>query len=407
MSLGSIGSWVGKGISTLNTSINAMLFSGLVIHAGDSNFGIYASSNAGSSWAQWNTGLINTKINSLVSDGSFMIAGTNGGGVFRSLDGGLNWQQVNNGMVYANAKSVLLNNGLIFAGTWGGGVYVSSDSGASWSSVSTGLTNTYVRALLFISPYLIAATSDGVFATTNAGSSWTDFGMSGTSVSALAANGTYLFAGTNTSGVWRRPLSELLPVELVEFSALHRGFNVEVQWKTATETNNYGFEIQRSVVGNQLSQNTWEKVGFVEGSGTSNVPREYSFSDIHIPSGKYSYRLKQIDRDGKFGYSRTAEVIIGIAPKEFALAQNYPNPFNPTTVIRYQLPVVSNVTLKIYDVLGREVATLVNEEQSTGWKKVKWNANVASGINFYRIEAVSGNNPMRSFTQVRKMMLIR
>ena len=120
-----------------------------------------------------------------------------------------------------------------------------------------------------------------------------------------------------------------LPVELTSFTAITKGRGVELAWKTATEANNFGFEVERNTM------NNWEKIGFVEGNGTTNAPKEYSFSEKNIPSGKYSYRLKQIDRDGKFSYSNVVEVSVAEV-KQFGLEQNYPNPFNPVTMINYQ-----------------------------------------------------------------------
>jgi hypothetical protein len=147
--------------------------------------------------------------------------------------------------------------------------------------------------------------------------------------------------------------------------------------------------------------NQWIGIGFVGGSGTTNAPREYSFSDKNLSTGKYSYRLKQIDRDGQFTYSQEVEVTVGSIPKLFALEQNYPNPFNPSTVINYQLPVNNLVTLKVYDAIGREVATLVNEVKGAGYYSVQFNASqLTSGVYFAQL--VSGEK-----TQIRKMSLIK
>ena len=231
-----------------------------------------------------------------------------------------------------------------------------------------------------------------------------------------------------------------LPVELTTFTAGTVKDKVELKWQTATEVNNYGFEIERSSnLRGQGTQNGnsdlegytthignsdlegYTKIGFVEGAGNSNSPKEYSFTDETPPSGTVQYRLKQIDTDGKFEYSDVVEVEIEL-PKKFKLSQNYPNPFNPTTVIKYEIPAVisnpnemsgeksqgisrfarnDNVTLTVYDVLGRKVATLVNKQQAPGRYKVELNAsNLASGIYFYRL--ASGK-----FTKIIKMILLK
>ena len=146
--------------------------------------------------------------------------------------------------------------------------------------------------------------------------------------------------------------------------------------------------------------NNWEKIGFVEGNGTTNAPKEYSFSEKNIPSGKYSYRLKQIDRDGKFSYSNVVEVSVAEV-KQFGLEQNYPNPFNPVTMINYQLPMNSTVTLKVYDAIGREVATLVNEVKEAGTYSVTFDGSkLSSGLYFYTIKA--GN-----FIATKKLTLMK
>jgi len=207
---------------------------------------------------------------------------------------------------------------------------------------------------------------------------------------------------------WQNPGGNPLPVELVSLNIEYRTGNVELRWKTATEVNNAGWEIQRSEVSNQSSEpekgrnGEWVNVGFVEGSGSSSAPKEYSFVERNVKAGKYSYRLKQIDRDGKFSYSQEVEVEVGSAPKVFALMQNFPNPFNPTTEIRYQIPEVSHVTLKVYDVIGREVATLLNEElAATGYHSIRFDASrLSTGVYIYTLRA--GN-----FVASKKLLLAK
>jgi len=204
--------------------------------------------------------------------------------------------------------------------------------------------------------------------------------------------------------------NSLLPVELTTFSASIANSNVELKWQTATEVNNYGFEIQRqySDASTSLSMTVipsgdegWEKVGFVKGHGNSNSPKEYSFIDKTAEnSGKYFYRLKQVDVDGQFEYSPEIEVTFG-APAKFELSQNYPNPFNPTTNIRFTLPEAGNVKLAVYNLLGQKIADLVNQNMEAGFHNITFDgSNLTSGIYIYRLEA--GNNVM-----IRKMQLVR
>jgi hypothetical protein len=219
-------------------------------------------------------------------------------------------------------------------------------------------------------------------------------------VTAYQNNGTLKnFTLTGTSSNWVAG-NLALPVELTSFTAEIAEKSIELKWRTATETNNYGFEIQRSAVSPQQSDNMWSKIGFVEGNGTTNAPKSYFFTDKSA-SGKTSYRLKQIDRDGKFEYSQTVEIIAASSPKEFALEQNYPNPFNPTTAIGYQLSANSFTTLKIYDAIGREVATLVNEVKEAGTYSAQFDgAKLSSGIYFARLSS-DGK------IQIRKLMLMK
>jgi hypothetical protein len=193
-----------------------------------------------------------------------------------------------------------------------------------------------------------------------------------------------------------------LPVELVSFIASSHRLNAELRWKTATEVNNYGFEIEKKRMKDELGIMKWEKIGFVEGNGTTNAPKEYSFTDKHLSAGTYSYRLKQLDRDGQYGYSLSVEVIVGVVPKLFALEQNYPNPFNPSTTIGFTLQESGLTTLKIYDAIGREVATVVNENLEAGMyhQKTFDARNLSSGVYFAKL--TSGGK-----SQLKKLMLMK
>ncbi len=208
--------------------------------------------------------------------------------------------------------------------------------------------------------------------------------------------------------------SSALPVELTTFAAASTGSatgspTIELQWNTATEVNNYGFEIERKVVskeygvGNNLSlvnrHSSFTEIGFVKGSGNSNSPKNYSFIDDNPPSGEIEYRLEQIDNNGNFKYSQI--VTVTFLPTNFELWQNYPNPFNPTTTIRYTIPKTAHVTLKIYDEIGREVTTLINGNKEAGQYNVTFNASkLASGVYFYRLRA-------GSFDGVKKLILLK
>lgn len=199
--------------------------------------------------------------------------------------------------------------------------------------------------------------------------------------------------GIRTASTWALAT---VPVELVSFSANVQGNSVQLSWITATELNNQGFDIERK------SKNAaWEKIGFVPGNGNSTSNKNYSFNDGNLLTGKYSYRLKQIDYDGSYEYSNEVEANIVSVPVKFDLSQNFPNPFNPSTTIKFSIPQAANVTLKVYNMLGQEVRTLVNSFREAGEHSVKFEAKeLNSGLYFYKIEA-------GSFNMVKKMTLLK
>jgi hypothetical protein len=195
-----------------------------------------------------------------------------------------------------------------------------------------------------------------------------------------------------------------LPVELKSFTARIFENKVELNWSTATELNNHGFEIERS-----LDNTSWSTIGFREGNGTVTEQQNYFFSDdiSEISSPKLYYRLKQIDFDGSFEYSEVVKV--EITPSKFSLEQNYPNPFNPSTSIQSAISSAQFVTLKVYDLLGREIAIPVNEEKPAGSYKVEFNAsNLPSVFYFYRLIAGDlSTSSGQSFIETQKMIIIK
>jgi hypothetical protein len=191
----------------------------------------------------------------------------------------------------------------------------------------------------------------------------------------------------------------IVPVELTSFTASVNENDVTLSWSTATEVNNQGFEVQRSVNGE------FNAIGFIDGHGTTTEVQHYTYLDKKVDAGSYSYRLKQVDINGTFEYSNVVEVEI-VAPAEFALNQNYPNPFNPSTKINFSLAIDSKVSLKVFNVLGQEVATLINNTLVSGSHQVDFNASALnSGVYLYKIEAtgIDGTN----FVDVKKMILTK
>jgi len=255
-------------------------------------------------------------------------------------------------------------------------VEVSTDGGGSWSSVVSwvGVDQRNTSESFDISS-MVAGTSFMVrFRTIQPGFDW-------------------WWAVDNVA------IDGIVPVELTSFAANVNENNVTLNWTTATELNNQGFDVERN------SGNGFEKIGFVAGFGTSTEIHTYSYVDGSLQEGTYTYRLKQVDFDGTFEYSDVVEVDVAI-PAVFALEQNYPNPFNPSTTIKFSLAADSKVNLTVFDILGQEVANLINGNLAAGSHEINFNAsNVNSGVYFYRVDAtaVDGTN----FTSVKKMILAK
>ena len=221
------------------------------------------------------------------------------------------------------------------------------------------------------------------------------------SISMIGSGFSHLW--TTTSGLSRNMCTpgkinynqSTLPVELSAFSASLLKIGVKLNWKTETEVNNYGFDVER-----KSETSNWERISFVNGNGNSNSPKEYSYIDQTAKAGKYLYRLKQIDNDGAYSYSKAVEVEFNNV-MEYSLSQNFPNPFNPITTISFTLPLSGNVKLTIFNVLGQEIKMLVNGFKEAGIYTFNFDAKILnSGIYLYKLEA-------DGFTQTKKMTIVK
>jgi len=202
---------------------------------------------------------------------------------------------------------------------------------------------------------------------------------------------------------WGVVPTSALPVELTNFSSVVNNGIVNLSWQTATEINNHGFDVERKVVSDQ--QSVFENIGFVSGAGNSNSPKDYSFTDQPTGGTKFSYRLKQIDNDGNYKYYDAINVTL-TENQTTELMQNNPNPFNPSTAIKFYIPTSSNVSIIIYDMLGKEVTTLMHSQKDAGYHIVYWNgrdkngSDVSSGVYLYKL--IAGN-----FAQTKKMLMLK
>ena len=375
----------------------------------------------------------------------FTVSGTNifaginnGGGVFLSTNNGTSWTNVNNGLTDTSVRALAISGTNLFAGT-ASGVFLSTNNGTRWSAVNSGLTGT-VNAFAIYSTNLFAATYDGVFLSTNNGSSWTNVsgGMyTNTPVFALAVSGTDVFAGTYsdgrgvTGGVWRYnglgswthlsggTLNSTsingLVVSGTNLFALSGGIYISSgngnSWAEISQDFWWNFNgavtslafggtnfFAGTTIGVLLSTNNGTSWTTIDSGLTSTYVQALAVSGTYLLAGtNHGVCRRPLSEMIPTGVNDNNNQI----PISFALDQNYPNPFNPTTTISFSFPSKSFVTLKMFDILGKEVATIISEEMSAGSYSRQWNAaNMSSGIYFYRLQA-------GSFTETKKLILLK
>jgi hypothetical protein len=334
-------------------------------------------------------------------DTSIILIGDNGTGIFKSTDYGLTWSQKYFTSGEIPTVSVdFTHPGVAWATKWsgGGGMLKSTDYGQSWNSASyfgsISMWGVHIQPtdgnIILANSY---STSPGSWRSTDAGATWTPINIPATGYQVFTVDSMTQFAAQG-GGFYKLSSPFFIPVELTSFTASLIDGSVFLKWSTATELNNSGFEIERSI-----NNKDFAKIGFVPGYGTTTESKSYSYT-TNAQTTKQYYRLKQVDFDGTFEFSSTVEVE-GITPSVFSLKQNYPNPFNPSTKIAFTLPLESNVKISVYNLIGQKVVELVNSKFPAGNHSVDFNAaNLSSGIYLYKIEA--GN-----FTSVKKMQLMK
>ena len=353
--------WVEVNNGLTNLSVHELLLIGNNLFAG-SYGGIFLSTNNGGNWTAVNSGLTNLNVWSLEAIGTNLFAGTQSGGVFLSTNNGGNWTAVNNGLTNFFVYELLSIGNNIFAGTNGGGVYLSTNNGTSWIAVNNGLTSLTIRSLFSNGTCLFAGTYDGVFLSTNNGGNWTavNNGITNSTIYAITGDGTNIFAGTSNypsgGGVFH-------------------------------STNNGG---------------NWSKIN----EGLISIPHIYSLliANNYIFAGTWLQSVWRRPLSELVGVNYISKLV----PSSYSLHQNYPNPFNPSTKINFSLPESGFTTLKVYNMLGKEVATLVNEKLNAGSYGVDFNgSNLSSGIYFYRIAIHSDKIKTEGFSDVKRMILIK
>jgi photosystem II stability/assembly factor-like uncharacterized protein len=362
----------------------------------------WKTTDGGATWTQQTTTLTGIIYSiDMVNANYGWLAGASGN-VNITTDGGTTWTAQTSGMGTSTIYGVAaINLNTAFVAGASGKIARTTDAGATWEllTVPTQIGTSIFYAIDFRGPHGVATGSLGKIAATSDGGNtwWYAYNNGGTTygvrIAEQGSDTTSVFTVGATGAIHKNSMF-VVPVEFTSFTSAVSGNTVTLNWTTATEKNNSGFSIER-----KTETTEFETVGFVSGNGTTTKISNYSYSD-KVETGKYIYRLKQIDYDGSFAYSSEIEAEVEV-PTVYALEQNYPNPFNPSTIIRYSVPVDGFVTLSIYNALGEKVASLVNQQVSAGVYEVDFNASsFASGIYFYRLDA--GN-----FVSIKKMMLLK
>ncbi|AFH48971.1 Hypothetical protein IALB_1261 [Ignavibacterium album JCM 16511] len=416
--------------------------------------GMFRSTNNGLNWTQINNGITNSVLFSVAVNpaNNYVFAGSGGSGIYRSTDNGNNWTLVNNGLTSYNILALAVAaNGYIFAGTYDG-VFRSTDNGDNWTAtsitsgwgegfamnnpvynviaavhtgglyLSTDFGNTFQLAPGISSVWTTASTTfgyiyaapyaNGLYRSTDNGDTWATVNNGLTNLDvraiAIAPNGT-VFIGSFGGGVFKS--DQPIPVELNSFLAYFDVDRVYLKWQTASETNNKGFEILKSSSGDE-SESKWESIGFVDGKGNSTELINYSFVDQDLSSGKYWYRLKQIDFDGSYKLSDKILVEVPV-PTSTVLFQNYPNPFNAITNIVWHASVSGLTRLKIFNSLGQEISQFYERYNEPGTYTLQLDLNKltsinSSGIYFYKLEIFNNSeNTSRIFTDTKKLIYLK
>ncbi len=320
--------------------------------------------------------------------------------IYKSTNKGMNWtvssfpqNQGSSGSNYVAFADA--NNGIVVC--LDGTVASTTDGGATWTtSFVTGVAFRFATNVPGYGNTYVTVGSSGVsHFTSDNGATWNTL-VTGTTNTLYHVDATsnYCWAVGN-SGTILRLDGTVLPVELTSFTATSQNQQVTLNWATATEINNNGFEIQRSSANSEFVT-----VGFVKGAGTITTQQEYSYTDKNLQNGIYSYRLKQIDFNGAYEYSKSIEVEVR-SLDNYSLEQNYPNPFNPSTKIGYVLSAKTNVKIVVMNAIGEQVAILVDQTQEQGYHQLDFNAsNLPSGIYFYSLQT-------ENYSETKKMLLMK
>jgi len=357
--------------------------------------GVYLSTDGGAIWKRCNTGLADTNITSIAVFGQTLFAETYESGIFRSTNNGVSWTQVNSGLTNTRVSSFAELGAIVFVATQSG-VFRSSNNGTTWTQVNAGLTDTLVGSLAVMGGNVFASARGGIFLSSNAGQSWIKIDSSLRNshvivfVNSLTAVGNILFAETY-GGVYRSTSNG------ASWTQVNVGLTDTVVFALANSGTNIFVGTRDGVFHSTNNGASWDQVNAGLITDALVVPRLAVMGTNLIAgtiyAGIWSRPIQEM--------MTAVKTKSGSIPSRFALSQNYPNPFNPSTIINYQLPASSHVTMKVYDVLGREVTTLVDERQGAGVHAVTFNAgHLPSGVYLYHLQA-------GTFTETKKLTVLK
>lgn len=378
--------------ASVNLPTNSIAISGTYIFFGVTAKDIYFSSNNGSKWSNiCPNGSSGNTYYALTINENFVFAGNSNGEIYKSTNLGSNWSL--SVKLASKILSLAASGNNVYAGTLSNGVYVSTNKGSNWTQST--LNSETVYSLAAYENCIIAGTNNNIKRSTDKGANWIVRmdGINGVkTINAFYIYNTKVFAGSNGSGIYWSYTDWALPVVMKMFMSEVSGNGVRLRWETGEEINCAGFEVERKCGGGQ-----YVKAGYVSAKGAG----KYEFADKGLQAGRFAYRIKQIDNNGNFAYYELAgDVVIGV-PESYVLWQNFPNPFNPVTKINFEVPQAERVSIKVFDVVGREVSMLADGEYNAGYYSLSFDASqLSSGIYFYRMTA-------GGFCAVKRMVVLK
>jgi photosystem II stability/assembly factor-like uncharacterized protein len=393
-----------------NVDLNEIFFLDLNYGWSVGDFGrIQKTTDGGQNWISQLSGTTTSLYGVDFTDMNNGWAVGNWGSILKTTNGGQDWNLLSTGgafRIYCDVKFINENIGWIVGDI--GEIRKTTNGGQSWISHWIPQVEYFIGISCSDENNCWVVGSQGrIMRTSDGGQSWiTQVGGVNPWLRGICFIDSFVGTSVGDDGTILRTTDGGVPVEFTSFtvSVLQNEKAVQLNWATATETNNSGFQVERRKTLEARSEE-WENIGFVNGNGTTTEPQTYSFVDENLSAGKYQYRLKQIDFDGTFEYSNIIETEI-LTPAKFSLEQNYPNPFNPSTDIQYSLASRQFVSLKIFNSLGEEVETLVNEYQEAGIHSKLFILNsstdggLPSGVYYYQLKA-------GDIIQTKKMIILK